>query len=139
MENQKGRLLPIFRLFQRQHNLKKGKIQDSQKIKRYRILTPYQIPSQKNWSYYCKTNANKNLSEVNHLLDFKIEQHIDNILSKSTIGQCRLKPCPHRKCHYQSFICSSFICNSFICGGKKGKMKPSKKLYWLKFSDELNL
>lgn len=130
----KGDSCPFLDFFNFSITYKNGKIQDSQKIKMYRILSPHQISSQQIWSYYCKTTENKNLSEVNHLLDFKIEQHIDNILSKSTIGQFRLKPCPHRKCHYQSFIN-----NSFICGGKKGQIKYSKKLYWLKFSDRLNL
>lgn len=116
----KGDSCPFLDFFNFSITYKNGKIQDSQKIKRYWILSPHQIPSQQIWSYYCKTTKNKNLSEANHLLDFKIEQHIDNILSKS--NQCRLKLCPHRRCHYQSFIY-----NSFICGGKKGKMKPSKE------------
>lgn len=68
-----------------------------------------------NKAFVCRTlYENKN-----HLLDFKIEQHVDNILSESTVGQCRLTPCTHWKCLNQSFIY-----NRFIYRRQQGQIKP---------------
>lgn len=65
---------------------------------------------------------------LNHLLDFEIEQHIDDILTEGAIIDSRLTS-RHRKCIYQSFIWNSFICE--CKQGLTGALKdgPTVKLH----------